>query len=276
MNWYTTREAFKASTEIESTYTTKDARIDDCIEGASREVDGLCSFPSGGFFPSIATEYFDWPYKDMAAVNELPLDLYLLTLTALTADNGAKVIAPANVFLEPRRLGPPYTKIAISKSAGDFFSNFGTEQQAIAVTGTWGYSSATKPTSTLNGAINASVTAIVMTSVTLVGVGDTILIDSEAMFVSEKAGSTLTVERAVNGTTAASHLTGATVLKYAPPADIAKIVRAMAVNEYHLGQGGWTGQAGGAEGMMETRNVILQKLIDRTVRRYKLPTLGRA
>lgn len=276
MNWYTTREAVKAATEIESTFTSKDAVIDDCIESASREIDGLCEFLPGFFLPQVATREYDWPFRDTRSVDELPLDQYLLSLTSFTADNGNKTIDPTHLILEPSRFGPPYFKICIDRQYQDFFSNFGTSQQAIAVVGVWGYCNTTKPTSTLNGGINASVTALVMTSAALVGVGDTILIGTEAMFVTAIATNTLTVERGANGTTAATHANADPIRKYAPPADISKITRAIAINEYHMAQGGWTGQAGGGESSIELRNAALEKLIKRTINRYKMPALGRA
>ncbi len=66
---------------------------------------------------------------------------------------------------------------------------------------------------TLNGAINNSVTSVVVTSTASMptGVEFIITVDSEDMLVISISGTTLTVARAANGTSAASHLTGANV-----------------------------------------------------------------
>lgn len=68
-------------------------------------------------------------------------------------------------------------------------------------------------TTTLNGAINNSVTSLTLTSATsFPATGNfRILIDSEIMLATEVAGAVLTVVRGAEGTTAASHSNGATV-----------------------------------------------------------------
>ena len=55
---------------------------------------------------------------------------------------------------------------------------------------------------------------------------------------------TLTIERAVNGTTAASHGDTTAISVYEPPFQITNLCLAMAVNMYHLETGGYLGQAG--------------------------------
>ena len=67
--------------------------------------------------------------------------------------------------------------------------------------------------STLNGGITATATTITLTSTsTFPTIGGFIKIDSEEMFYAAVSGSTLTgVTRGINGTTAATHSTGAAV-----------------------------------------------------------------
>jgi len=68
---------------------------------------------------------------------------------------------------------------------------------------------------TLNGGINDTVTSVIVTDASGSGyplLGDfRILVDSEVMHVTSRAGNTLTVTRGVDGTSAASHSDGATV-----------------------------------------------------------------
>lgn len=78
--------------------------------------------------------------------------------------------------------------------------------------GAWGGTVTGVASTTLNGAINASVTSIVLTSATGFGTSGTVLIDSELITYSGVSVNTLTgCVRAASGTTAASHLTGAIV-----------------------------------------------------------------
>lgn len=77
---------------------------------------------------------------------------------------------------------------------------------------------ANMPQTTLNGGINASVTSLVVTSATLFSVISgsqqfRILIDSEIMLVTATAGTTFTVTRGQENTTAATHANGAAIFQ---------------------------------------------------------------
>lgn len=74
-------------------------------------------------------------------------------------------------------------------------------------------------TTTLNGAINNSTTAVTVTSGTNFNNGDTVVIDAEAMTIVSGGGTTSwTVTRAAGGTTAASHSNSAAVREKSPSA----------------------------------------------------------
>ena len=78
--------------------------------------------------------------------------------------------------------------------------------------GSWGGAVAGSATTTLNGTINASATSIVLTSAASFASAGTIVIDTESITYSGKSTNTLTgCVRGANGTTAASHTSGATV-----------------------------------------------------------------
>ena len=78
--------------------------------------------------------------------------------------------------------------------------------------GAWGGYITGTATTTLNGGINNSVTSIVLTSAAGFTASGTIVVDTESITYSGISTNTLTgCTRGANGTTAASHLTGATV-----------------------------------------------------------------
>lgn len=87
-----------------------------------------------------------------------------------------------------------------------------------------------KTVSTTGATITADLTSaknnvsVTVSSGALINPGELILIDAERMFVEYVAGNTLTVDRAVNGSTLAAHTSGATV--YAPRT--ASVLRARA------------------------------------------------
>ena len=147
------------------------------------------------------------------------------------------------------------------------------------------------------GALTASKseTAVAVNTGTLVNAGETILIDSERMYVESVSGNNLTVIRAydgstlashanpsdvyvyrsltvargVNGTTAASHSTSAAITKYAPPRDLSTFCLARAISLHEQGRSGWTGQMGGGEAAVESRLYNLRKIEDSIRQHYK-------
>ena len=80
---------------------------------------------------------------------------------------------------------------------------------------------------------------------------------------------TLTIERGVNGTTAATHADTTAISRYRPEADIRNLARALAEYSYEQGGAGWLGAIGGGEAVVEGRGIALQKLFERTTRRYR-------
>ena len=68
----------------------------------------------------------------------------------------------------------------------------------------------------MNGALTSSATSVPVTSASDIEVLDTLLVNNEQMYVTAILTDTLTVERGVNGTTAASHsnLDNVSALRY--------------------------------------------------------------
>ncbi len=272
-NWYLTREQFKGA--IPKTGEGQDAAIDLVIEQASREIDALTN---RRFIPFTELRNFAWAQPNGRRPYVVYLDEDLLSVSALTKEgDDATAIASSDFILEPQGIGPPFNRIEIDLASTAFFSAKDTHQRQIRVTGSWGYSDDTLAASALNdsGNLSTSQTNVVVDDSALLGVGDTILMDTEQMFVSEKVlAHELTVIRGVNGTTAATHLDNATITKYVPPADIRGLCLALASAYYEAGRGGWTGLIGGGEGQIESRQSALNKLRDRVQRRYLRRIVG--
>ena len=94
-------------------------------------------------------------------------------------------------------------------------------QQTLAIAGTWGYSNDTTGALTTTGAITSTtVVSWGVNDATDLEVATTILVDTEQMYITGISSNTLTVERGVNGTTAATHSAGASVYTYIYPSDV--------------------------------------------------------
>ena len=339
-SWYCTLEAVKRAVDIAA--ADKNRVISEAIEAASREIDNLTE---RRFIPKTETLYFDWPQRDARNPYTLYLDDDVLSVSALTRDgDDAVAIVAADYFLEPS-WGPPYNSIQIDLASSAYFANKNTHQRAIRVTVSRGYSNATKTAGALAEALDSSETGVDVTDASLADVGDTLLCESEQMFVTDRAvldttanlndtltadmsdvtvtvtdgtkvkvneviliesermlvtdvtgnnltvkrawdgtvlaahsGAldvyayrTLTVERGANGTTAAAHDTATSLSRYAPPADIVKLCKALAINDIKTTEGGWTGTFGSGEGLIEVKGTALARLkrdIQADYRRY--------
>lgn len=192
-NWYSTRGLVKRAAGISG--SDKDALVDAHIEAASREIDALCN---RRFIPITATRSYAWAQRDGRNVYTIVLDEDLLSVSTLTKEgDDVTAIASTDYFLEPVNIGPPYFWIEIDLASTAFYSAKDTHQRQIRVTGSWGYSNATKAAGALAEADDGSETALDVTDSSLIDVGDTALIGTEQMFVTEKA--LLTTTATLNG-----------------------------------------------------------------------------
>ena len=87
---------------------------------------------------------------------------------------------------------------------------------------------------TLNGAINNSVTSLVVTSATGFSTVPQfrLIIDSEIMLVTAVSGTTFTITRGAEGTTAASHSNGATVAQILTAGGLGEAARRFSDYDY--------------------------------------------
>jgi hypothetical protein len=205
--WYATREAVKNAGQIKG--SSLDPTLDRLIEAASTDVEEqlkhrFISYLDTRRFnypPSrkAADVYYVWPYG-------LFLDEDLLEATLVTKDGDLETtIAPADYFLLPDSEDQK-REIEINLTSGNYLgpavSSSAGAQDAIRITGEWGYSRSTKAAGALAAAALIGDVTIRIPDSSLVGIGDTLRIDNERLFVSgrrlEATGATLTADVAGN------------------------------------------------------------------------------
>lgn len=179
---YATREDVQRA--LDSKLTARNARqIDRALQSASRAIDNdLCH---RRFYPELATRYFDWPDSQQRPSWRLWLDdSELITLTSITS--GGTTIATSDVVLEPNRFGPPYNRIETNLGTSAAWSSGDTHQQAIAITGLWGYRNTETAVGALAEALDDSETAVNVDAAasTELGVGSVLRVDSERFLVT--------------------------------------------------------------------------------------------
>src|SRR3990167_3909924 len=201
-NWYATREQVKLATDIKG--SDNDAQVDRHIDAAARHIDRILGLREGVFIPKTQTRNFNWPQDgDVADRNRngwtLYLDEGLISISGVTRDGDtATAIPSADIFLEPANEGPPYTRLELDRSSTDANATFAstistTNQQAVRVAGSWGYKSATEAAGTVSSGLasDAAAASCVCSNSSPIGVGDTLLIGTEQVFVSGRAFAAL-------------------------------------------------------------------------------------
>ena len=185
-NWYCSREAVKRAVGING--TSRNPMVDRIIEARSRYIDRETRRI---FIPKTQTRLYRWPPRQPSSAYVLWLDFDLISVTTLRAkaqDSSPTTIVAADYFLEPANYGPPYDRIEIDESSTAAFEAGDTTQRSISVLGSWGYGNDTRSVGTIDdaGGITATETTLIISDASLIDVGDTLLVESEQIFVSDR------------------------------------------------------------------------------------------
>ena len=243
---------YLAGTSYSSGWTSDAGSIRRILEAASRRIDDYCG--GGTFGPLTETRHYDIgsgslrnsPQYQAVAITDaiktsmstpgvVPLDGWIVSPTTVTAYGGTDRATSetltegynADYWLMPYNSAPK----TILKLNEDTTKGFDAGQQTLSILGSWGYTADTVSVTTSDLIGSTTATSVSVTSATDLGPAQTILIDSEQLYVTAISGNTLTVERGVNGSTADSHSGGASLYRYDYPElvvqaalDLSKIV----------------------------------------------------
>ncbi len=226
---------YLAGTSYSSGWTSDANAIRRILEAASRRIDDYCG--GGSFGPQTQTRYYDIgnnalrqssQYQTLSVTDDLvttnsssgvvPLDGWFVSPTTVTAYGGTDRATSETLtegyandfFLMPYNFSPK----TILKLNEDTTKGLDAGQQTLSILGSWGYTADTLSVTTSDAISSTTATSVSVTSASNLGPAQAILIDSEQMYITAISGNTLTVERGVNGTTAATHSGGATVYRF--------------------------------------------------------------
>jgi len=215
------------------TSTSDDTMLRKICESASRSIDAYCN---RFFYTESATKYFHggakiWLKPDLLSVTTLKTDEDGDATFENTYDTTDYYLLPLNEF--------PKTEIIISDDSdyGTFAAGI---KKGVEIDGLWGYGDGISATpyisdTTLSAAISSTTaTTYTVTSATNISAGQLHLIDDEQIYVYSVSSSTVTCEREVNGTTAATHDNGKTIYIYQYPSDIRQACIDLSVLKYQL------------------------------------------
>jgi hypothetical protein len=197
------------------------------IEAASRAIESYCN---RRFYSTSETKYFNgagltlW-VPDLLSITTLKTDedgdgTYENTFQAATAPYDYFTYGPS---IEDSLNTYPITHLVINPD-GDYGSFALGYLKGVQIAGVWGYGDGTSATPYVITAITGTVATTTGLTLTLsadgvIEIGHTILCESEQMYVTALGTLSATVERGVNGTTAAIH-SAKTLSYYRYPRDI--------------------------------------------------------
>ena len=231
---------YLAGTSYSSGWTSDAVILRRFLEAASTRIDNYVGMQSFG--ARIETHYYDIgtgtlresPQPSVSGVLSgeigvgdmlvavIPFEDWLIDATTVTNYSGTDRSTSETLsegyandyWLEPYNSNP---KVRL-KFNEDSTKSFNAGQQTLAVAGTLGYTNDTTVQTDLAAAItDDAAVEIEVTSAASLGIAQTILVGTEQMYITGISSNTLTVERGVNGTTAATHLINVNVSSYDYP-----------------------------------------------------------
>lgn len=222
---------------------TDDETMKGIIRDASRGVD---HYTRRHFYPKLETRIYDLPKGDT-----LRLDRDFISVTGLSDMNGASEIDSSKYWLsrgEDWNLRP-FDRVVLDDSQGILFNYSSTPRRAVRVEGVTGYhesdgwelsgtsllADATAGTKWLNvgGSLGQDLGGISPRFTP----GQTLKVDSEFMMLEQGSGlSNIGVQRALNGTTLASHASNTAVYIWKPESDIVFYTKRLASWAYMQSQ----------------------------------------
>jgi hypothetical protein len=184
--WYTTREAVTSA--LESLGTARSARaVDRAIGAAGHSVRGQLH---RHFFPKLATRSFDWPNRlNSTSGYRLWLnDNELISVSQIVSGGITMTSDQYDLRRSDDHDDGPYDHIEVRLSSSGNFSAGATFQQALAVTGVYGYDDNELSVGSLAAGLagSASATASISFTTSDFGVGSMLLIDAERVIVRER------------------------------------------------------------------------------------------
>lgn len=228
--------------------TTNDTLLRGVLEAVSELIDEKMerSEYGSGFGPRTGTNQYDGSGGSRLRLRDDLLTATTVTLRASTASSTTQTpVIDTDFYLEngDGAYSPgPYRTLHLH---GQGIASFTTGYRVTEIAGVWGYQNVTTTaTATASAIASTSTTTVTVSAGAEFSACQTLLIDTEQLYVRTVSGTTLTVTRGVNGTTAATHGAAAAIAIYQYPARVREVCLAIAQKRWQRRSGGDAGEPG--------------------------------
>ena len=217
------------------------------LEAVSRDLEGFCmrsSFGSG-FGPRTGTNRYSGDGGSTLDLNDDLLSITSLTTKGSLGASGTTHTEETDFITFPFDRTPK-RRIYGRGTTGSMVFPWGL--RTVEIVGSWGYADdRTTATATTSAIASTTTTSITVSDAAEFSPAQTIRIDSEQMHVTGVSGTTLTVERGANGTTAATHAAAAAIDIYRYHPDVHLACLEISLLRWKLSTSGADGSDGGGE-----------------------------
>ena len=277
-NAYADLSTLKSSGVLNITGTGYDTRLRELLDAVSRLMDQYCN---RHFFVLVATKTFDGGggtelhLPDLISVTSLKTDDNKDRTFETTWASTDYLLYPPNA--EPtKRWGRPYNRVLVDTEAGNE-DVFTAGMKTVEIVGEWGYRKVTEDSGAdVNeaGGLSATDTTLTVTDGSKFAVAQTILVDSEQLYITAIATNDLTVTRGVNGTTAATHANGADIYVFKFPGTLVEACLIQSSRLWKRKDSGFSSRVG----LPQTGEFAVFRGLDPDVRQllspYRKPPVG--
>lgn len=257
--------------------STNDALALSILVSVSRRIDGWCrrSAFGSGFGPRLGTNRYDAEGGTALPFRDDCISLTTVTLRASTASATTSTIAADTDYYLVNQQGQyepgPYRRLILH---GQGTATLPSGLRVVESAGSWGYQDVTETlTPTTSEALDDSETVIDVSALGELSPGMTILIGTEQMYVRAVTDSTtdsITVDRGVNGTTAASHLTAAAIVRQVYPGEVTECALRLWGRRWAARSAGADGADGGGQVGISTPRESEDTILRRTIGHLRL------
>ena len=221
------------------------------LEAVSRLIDDRAerSDFGSGFGPRVGTNRYDGCAGSRLRLHDDLLSITSATIRLTTAAVATTtLVTDTDYYLLDANDGygaAPYRTLFLHRIG---VSAFGSGFRVTDITGTWGYANTTEALTTLGAAITTTTaTTCTVASATNIVAGTMLLIDTEQVYVTSVSGTTVTISRGANGTTAATHLNAAAVSRYRYPSQVVDVTTRLFLRRWKARDAGADGSDGGGD-----------------------------